>query len=48
MNSTFSAGPARREIQSDLFYDYRTNVGALPEMARVDAGEATAAAGDLG
>ena len=29
--SIFSISPARREIQSDLFYDYRTNVDAYPK-----------------
>ena len=31
MNLPFSTSPARLDIQSDLFYDYRTNVDAYPK-----------------
>ena len=40
--------PGQADIQSDLFYDYRTNVDSLPEMASLDARKAAAPAGDLG
>ena len=40
--------PGQADIQSDLFYDYRTNVDSYPKMASLDAREATASAGDLG
>ncbi len=36
------------DIQSDLFYDYRTRCGCLSKMAGMDARDATATAGDLG
>ena len=39
--------PGQADIQSDLFYDYRTNVDAYP-VASLDARETTASAGDLG
>jgi hypothetical protein len=44
----FLSRPGQAEIQSDLFYDYRTNVETYPEVASMDAGEAAASAGDLG
>ena len=31
MSSTFSSNPGQADIQSDLFYDYRTNVEAYPQ-----------------
>ena len=31
MNLPFSTNPAQADIQSDLFYDYRTNVDAYPK-----------------
>ncbi len=40
--------PGQAEIQSDLFYDYRTNVDSYPKWQAVDARKATAAARDLG
>jgi hypothetical protein len=40
--------PGQAEIQSDLFYDYRTNRRKLSQVASLDAGEAAAPAGDLG
>lgn len=40
--------PEQAQIQSDLFYDYRSNVEAYPKWAGMDAREATAAASDLG
>ena len=40
--------PGQADIQSDLFYDYRTNVDAYPQVAGMDAREAAAPAGDLG
>ena len=40
--------PGQGEIQVDLFYDYRTNVENVPEMAGLDARKAAAPSGHLG
>ena len=40
--------PGQADIQSDLFYDYRTNVDAYPKVAGLDAKDSAAAARDLG
>ncbi len=44
----FTSQPGQGDIQVDLFYDYRTNVENVSEVASVDAEESTEAAGDLG
>jgi pimeloyl-ACP methyl ester carboxylesterase len=44
----FLSQPGQADIQSNLFYDYRTNVKAYPQVAGVDAGAAAASPGDLG
>ena len=44
----FLSQPGQAEIQSDLFYDYRTNVDSYPKWPGLDARKAAATARDLG
>ena len=44
----FLNAPGQAQIQSDLFYDYRTNVDAYPKVASMDAENAAKAVGASG
>ena len=48
MNSAFLNQPGQADIQSDLFYDYRTNVAAYPKWQAWMRKTPAAPAGDLG